>query len=227
MTVIKRTEISAGGPPDPAAYHAWYETPRGAWIANRELDLMLTLLRPQAGESLLDVGCGTGWFSTRFANAGLSVAGVDPDPQALRFARQRDGRIAWVEARAESLPFADEAFDYVTAVTSLCFVIDPVQAMRELWRVSRQAVVLGLLHRRSLLFLARGGHSGYRGARWDLLSEVRGWMDGLVPAPVIEARWAVFLPSARLIARRIEPIIPGRLALGSFLALCLHRRNLP
>lgn len=28
---------------DPAAYHAWYETPRGAWIGAREAGLMLEL----------------------------------------------------------------------------------------------------------------------------------------------------------------------------------------
>lgn len=164
---------------DPVAYHAWYETPRGSWIAANELDLMLKQLRPRPAHRLLDVGCGTGWFSSRFADAGLQVTGLDPDDAALRFARQRDGRIDWVQARVEALPLPDQTFDYVTAVTSLCFVADPAQRLRELWRVSREAVVLGLLHHRSLLWRAKRGHGGYRGARWDLLREVRGWAERL------------------------------------------------
>ncbi len=36
---------------DPAAYHAWYATPSGAWIAGRELALLDELLRPHPGES--------------------------------------------------------------------------------------------------------------------------------------------------------------------------------
>lgn len=95
--VIATQNVSSGlsgGLSDPAAYHAWYETPRGAWIAERELDLMLSLLRPQPAKRPLDVGCGTGWFSNRFADTGLSVIGLDPNALDLRFAQQQDGRMA-------------------------------------------------------------------------------------------------------------------------------------
>ncbi len=217
--------VLSSGSADPAAYHAWYETPRGAWIARRELDLMLALLRPQPAQRLLDVGCGTGWFSSRFANAGLGITGLDPDPAALGFARQRDDRIVYVEGRAEALPFANSAFDHTAAVTSLCFVADPIRALRELWRVSRHAVVLGLLHRRSLLWRAKRETGGYHGARWDLQGEVRGWVTGLEPAPEIRAGWAVFLPSGGPVAQRIEDILPSRLPVGGFLAVCLRRQD--
>ena len=210
---------------EPAVYHAWYETPRGGWIASRELDLMFSLLRPRPASRLLDVGCGTGWFSSRFADSGLSVSGLDPDLLALRFARQRDNRICWVEGQAEALPFADAAFDYATAVTSLCFVSDPIKALREMWRVSGRAVVLGLLHRHSLLWLTKRGLGGYRGARWNLLDEVRYWARELEPAPDIQAGWAIFLPWGGPVARGIEAVLPARLPLGGFLAVCLRRRE--
>ena len=67
------------GGTDPAAYEAWYHAPRGAWIGDREFSLLTSLLHPQPGASLLDVGCGTGWFSRRFAEFGLRVTGIDPD----------------------------------------------------------------------------------------------------------------------------------------------------
>lgn len=62
----------------PADYDAWYDTPRGSWIGAREFALMADLLGAHSGETLLDIGCGTGWFSRRFAReAGLSVTGID------------------------------------------------------------------------------------------------------------------------------------------------------
>lgn len=211
---------------DPAAYHAWYGTPRGAWIAEREYRLLVGLLEPQPGETLLDLGCGTGHFSSAFAALGLVVTGLDSDLASLRFLAARDPRISTVAGMAEALPFTDEAFDRAMAVTSLCFVVRPEQALRELWRVSRRSVVLGLLHRRSLLYCTKRRSGSYRGARWDLASEVRAWTQGLRPAPRIETRWAVFLPSAGPLARWTEGRLPASLPLGAFLAVALRRPDL-
>jgi 2-polyprenyl-3-methyl-5-hydroxy-6-metoxy-1,4-benzoquinol methylase len=48
-------------------------------LDRRELDL----LRPRAGERVLDVGCGEGGFTRELARAGASVVGVDRDGRAL------------------------------------------------------------------------------------------------------------------------------------------------
>jgi SAM-dependent methyltransferase len=192
-------------------------------MAGREFALLHDLLGPRSGESVLDIGCGTGWFTSAFAAHGLAVTGLDPDLSALGSARGRAPNIPVVGGAAEALPFADGAFDHTLAVTSLCFVVNPAQALHELWRVSRRAVVLGLLHRRSLLYLAKGGRGGYLGARWDLLGEVLGWTEGLIPTPEPTARFALFLPGGGSIARRTEPLISPRLPLGGFLAICLRR----
>jgi ubiquinone/menaquinone biosynthesis C-methylase UbiE len=146
-------------------YEAWYQTARGRWIAGREFDLMRRLLNPPAGATLLDVGCGTGHFSRRFAGAGLRVTGLDPDPAMLEYARRLDGGVDYLRGTAKALPLPDDAYDYVTAVTSLCFITDAPGALREMWRVARRAVLLGLLNRRSLLYHQKHGRGTYRGAR--------------------------------------------------------------
>ncbi len=204
-------------------YEAWYGTPRGAWIAAREFALMMRLLRPEKGTSLLDVGCGTGQFSRRFAAYGLRVAGLDPDAGMLHHARSLAGGVDYIEGRSEALPFADTAFDYCAAVTSLCFVQDPARALAEMWRVARRAVVLGLLNRHSLLYHRKRGRGGYAGARWDRVADVRRWAAVLSPPPKMRWGSAVFLPGGGPAARLAERLLPARLPWGGFLAVVLEK----
>ncbi len=209
----------------PQDYDAWYDTPRGAWIAAREFALLRRLMAPAAGATLLDVGCGTGRFSRRFAQAGFGVTGVDPDPAMLGYAAALDAGVRYVRADAGALPFPSGAFDWVVAVTSLCFIADPARALREAWRVARVGVVLGLLNRASLLHRRKRGRGGYAGARWDRFSDVRRWARDLQPQVRLTARSAVFLPSGGRAARAFEVSAPARCLVGGFLAVVLTRAD--
>ena len=151
----------------PADYDTWYDTPRGRWIGNREFALLARLLGAKPGETLLDVGCGTGYFTQRFSReAGLKVTGMDIAPEMLDLARTKAPEIALVRADAACPPFVDRAFDHVVAITSLCFVSDEGRVLREMARVARRRVVLGLLNRHSLLYWQKGDdqRGGYAGA---------------------------------------------------------------
>jgi SAM-dependent methyltransferase len=207
----------------PQDYDAWYDTPRGAWIATREFVLLRRLMVPVAGATLLDVGCGTGRFSRRFAAAGFEVTGVDPDPTMLGYAAARGAGVRYVRTDARALPFPSGAFDWVMAVTSLCFIADPARALREAWRVARTGVVLGLLNRASLLYCRKHDRGGYAGARWDRFADVRQWARGLQPRVRLTARSAVFLPSGGSAARVLEVLSPARCVVGGFLAVVLTR----
>jgi SAM-dependent methyltransferase len=208
---------------NPAEYEAWYHTPRGAWIGTTEFSLLQSLLHPAAGASLLDVGCGTGWFSRRFAAHDLQVTGIDPDPAALAYARSQGGAINWVDGSATALPFADNSFDYSAAVTSLCFINEVQQAVHEMWRVSRHGMVLGLLNRHSLLYWQKHGRGSYTGARWDSAGDVREWIRGLQPEPRLRVRYCIFLPGASRLTIMTEQVMPQRLPVGGFLAVALLR----
>lgn len=103
----------------PAAYDAWYATPRGRWIGGREFALLARLLGARPGETLLDVDRGTGCFARRFAReAGLKVTGVDRDPAMLALARENAPDLDFVPGDAEHLPFAAASFDHVVAVAA-------------------------------------------------------------------------------------------------------------
>ena len=210
---------------DPAAYESWYHTPRGQWVADQEFSLMQHLLMAGEGTTLLDIGCGTGYFSCRFARRGLSVTGIDPDPAMLKFARTKGEDVRYLQGSALELPFPDYAFDYTVAVTSFCFIDAPMQALQEMWRVSRYGLVLGLLNRYSLLHMKKQGRGSYLGARWDTASEVLNeWLPALSPTPGdIVVRSAVFLPQGTRIAQWLEQCLPGTLTWGGFLAIGLKR----
>jgi len=205
---------------NPADYDAWYDTPRGRWVGDTEYALAARLLAPQAGDSLLDVGCGTGWFTRRAAADDLVATGLDPNPDWLDYARAHSSpALSWVEGDARALPFADASFDHVLSIAALCFVDDERQAVAESVRVARRRFAIGWLNRSSLLYRqkGRGGGSGaYRGARWHPAGEVRALFSGL-PVRKLKLRSAIFLPSATRWAGWLEQGVPSALPWGGLL----------
>lgn len=205
---------------NPADYDAWYDTPRGRWIGATEFDLARRLLAAKPGDSLLDVGCGTGWFSRRFAQMKLQVTGLDPNAEWLAYARAHgEPAIRWLEGDARALPFPDASFDHVLSIAALCFVEDERQAVAEIVRVARRRFAIGWLNRASLLYREKGrdgGSGAYRGARWHTAAEVREFFAGL-PVRDLKLRSAIFLPSGTTLARGVEQCIPSVLPWGGML----------
>jgi SAM-dependent methyltransferase len=82
---------------------------------------------------ILDVGCGTGANLEMLARFG-DVEGVDVSEDALSFCRARG--LAKVQCgAAESLPYADETFDLVTALDVVEHLDDDAAGLREARRV--------------------------------------------------------------------------------------------
>jgi SAM-dependent methyltransferase len=205
---------------DAAAYDAWYTTSRGSWIGETEYRLLSRLLAPVPGNSLLDVGCGTGYFTRRFAREDLLVTGVDPDAEMLQFAAGHAAageRYLFGDARA--LPFPARSFDLCVSITALCFIQEQSRALAEILRVTRGRFALGLLNRQSLLYPQKGrsgGAGAYRGAHWHTEAEVRALFVGL-PVTRLRLRTAIFFPGGNRFAQLCERVLPSRLPWGSFL----------
>jgi ubiquinone/menaquinone biosynthesis C-methylase UbiE len=95
------------------------------------------------GETVLDVGCGPGFYLEELAPAvepGGQLAGIDSSEQMVELARRRCAGIPNVElqmASATSLPFADAKFDAAISVQVLEFVAELDAALTELHRVLR------------------------------------------------------------------------------------------
>ncbi len=87
-----------------------------------------------AGQSVLDVGCGTGTLTLAAKAAAGSagrVAGIDPSPEMIEAARRKAARArSDVEFRVgvvEALPFEDAAFDVVLSSLMLHHLPDDVK----------------------------------------------------------------------------------------------------
>ena len=101
--------------------------------AHREGEDLELLVEWSAGaRTALDVATGGGHVARRLREAGLEVVTCDPAP----------GMRADVTARAESLPFADDAFDVVACRTAAHHFDDVRAAVAEMTRVSADRVLL-------------------------------------------------------------------------------------
>ena len=101
----------------------------------------------KAGMKVLDVGVGTGLVAAQAGiitgNAGL-ITGVDPSPGMMAVSRLPDTMLL-IEGRAESLPFTDNHFDFLSMGYALRHISDLGVAFAEFERVLRPGGRLCLL----------------------------------------------------------------------------------
>jgi len=136
--------------------HWWYRNTRA---------LAADLLAPwlHRVERVLDAGCGPAGNGARIVDHGC-VVGVDQSPQALALVRDREPTTVPVQANVEALPFADQCFDAVVALTVLYTVADDAAAARELARVTRRGGAV-LLVEPAFDALGRGHDATVHGRR--------------------------------------------------------------
>ncbi len=95
---------------------ASYDTQFG--FVGRYGDDLVELLAPVPGESILDLGCGTGRHAAQISAGGATVVGLDADPDMLSKARTDHPDVAFVAGNATSFALADLG---VAASFDACF----------------------------------------------------------------------------------------------------------
>jgi SAM-dependent methyltransferase len=98
---------------------------------------------PVPGETLVDVGCGTGNAALLAAERGATTIGVDPSQRLLEIAaaaaEERDLDAEFVLGDAASMPISEAEADVVVSVFGVIFAEDPSAAAAEIARVSKPA----------------------------------------------------------------------------------------
>jgi SAM-dependent methyltransferase len=92
----------------------------------------------------LDVGCGPGALTTALVErlGAENVSGVDPSEPFVETCRARLPGVELAVAPAESLPFADDAFDVALSQLVVNFMSDAEAGVREMARVTRPGGVV-------------------------------------------------------------------------------------
>lgn len=94
---------------------------------------LLTLLNPQPGETILDLGCGDGALTEKIAAAGAQVLGIDGAPDMVRATRARGLEAEIMDGQAITLP--DASFDSVFTNAALHWMPNPHRVIQGVARV--------------------------------------------------------------------------------------------
>ncbi|MCC2653809.1 MAG: methyltransferase [Microvirga sp.] len=134
----------------------WTEEVRSGFDFYRELYTLpafLDFMPSVAGQQVIDLGCGEGSNTRRFAQRGGIMTGIDLSPQMIKRARQKEAEeplgIAYeIGSFSKLSPFADEQFDCALSTMALMDGPDFPCAMCEACRVLKPggSLCFSILH---------------------------------------------------------------------------------
>ena len=170
----------------------------------------------EAGQRVLDVGCGSGVALRVAAELGAEVYGLDASEALLEIARRRVPDADLRLGDMGSLPFENGFFDLVAGFNSFFFAADMVAALREARRVANRGApvviqVWGRPERCELEAMKhavapflpppdpnapRGSDLWQSGALEDLATQA-----GLTPVRAFDCTWAYEYPDEDAVAR--------------------------
>lgn len=105
------------------------------YLNSFEKNKLLPLLSSIKDKKVLDVGAGTGRLSIALAERGAVVTAFDISEKMLEILKRKNNKIETIVGDAESMPFADGAFDIVTAAFLIVHLKDPERFFDEVYRV--------------------------------------------------------------------------------------------
>lgn len=127
-------------------FNRWAVSGHGAEMEDHHrpiTDPTLELMNLQAGDRVLDMGCGTGWLCRQIsarASAG-TVVGIDLSDEMIAQARRSSAafpNLHFLVGGAERIPWEHGYFSKVITVESAYYWPDPARGLQEMFRVLRE-----------------------------------------------------------------------------------------
>jgi SAM-dependent methyltransferase len=120
-----------------------YEIENRAFLQAGHVLAAMQTLAPWAGRTIVDLGCGTGFWLEAYAGEAGHVIGVEPDPSLHAMAARRVGaqcaasRVEVLAGSAEHIPLDDHSVDVVHARFAYFFPPGTDAGLTEVLRVLR------------------------------------------------------------------------------------------
>jgi ubiquinone/menaquinone biosynthesis C-methylase UbiE len=111
-----------------------WETPVGRVRWARRVKMLSSHLHP--GDNVLELGCGTGYFSRELARTGAQITAIDISPELLKVAQEEcsSENVRFEIQNAYATTFPDETFDSVVG-SAVLHHLELEAALREIERV--------------------------------------------------------------------------------------------
>ena len=155
-----------------------YETGHLADWYKAQAELVMSHARPHAGDTVLDIGCGSGWLLRQLMvrHSGVTGLGIDLSPRMIEAARER-ARVQglsgltfvagdWMQIDPAPLLQAHglRSTELVVCVSAFHYFSDPARALEKMY----EAVGLG----GRLLLLDRARDGSAMTMLWDLIHRI-------------------------------------------------------
>lgn len=103
------------------------------------INQFLQELPPEAGLTVLDIGCGTGNYTDLFQKVTQAkryrIYGIEPSEGMINKARQKNSQITFKQATAEDIPFEGNFFDFVYMTDVIHHIPDIRRMFSEIQRI--------------------------------------------------------------------------------------------
>lgn len=123
-----------------------YESPDPykRWFYRRRFEAVMSALDARPGDDVLEVGCGSGFYTRALVGLDARVTATDLSPAYVEQARRLAPSAEFRVEDAQRLSFEDESFDRVLLTEVVEHVPEPARAIAEAVRVLRPGGVLAL-----------------------------------------------------------------------------------
>ncbi|MDR2040832.1 MAG: methyltransferase domain-containing protein [Tannerella sp.] len=118
-----------------------WESPAGKLRWARRVNMLTEFIKPE--RTVLELGCGTGYFTKEIAKTGAKVVAIDISPDLLTIAKGNVPcpNVSFLEENAYRMTFENGRFDYVIG-SSVLHHLDIEKAISEIYRVLKDGGII-------------------------------------------------------------------------------------